>query len=78
MTAATRRLLAVLPLAVFATCIASAPEGAGGSALPTADIYPTNFDYLVLASMADAQQPFTMAGFRSRTRTESEIDPSGR
>jgi hypothetical protein len=66
MTAATRRLLAGLPLAVFATCIASAPQGAGGSVLPAADIYPTNFDYLVLASIADSQQPFTMARFHSR------------
>jgi len=64
--AAARRLLAGVSLAVFAGGIASAPEGAGGSALTATDIYPTNFDYLVLASIADSQQPFTMAGFRSR------------
>jgi hypothetical protein len=68
MTGATRRLLAGLPLAVFASCIASAPDGAGGSVLSAADTYPTNFDYLVLASIADSQQPFTMAGFRSSAR----------
>jgi len=70
--AATRRLLAGLSLAVFASCVASAPEGAGGSALTATDIYPTNFDYLVLASIADSQQPFTMAGFHSRGHTTGD------
>jgi hypothetical protein len=65
MTAAARRIAAVIPLAVIASCIASNCDGAGGSLAGTLNLYPTTFDYLVLASIADSQQPFTMAGYRS-------------
>jgi hypothetical protein len=69
MTDAARRLAAVFPLAIIATSIvASAPVGAGAAAPQATDIYPTQFDYLVLASIADSQQPFSMAGYHAMGR----------
>ncbi len=70
MTDAARRLAAVFPLAIIASSIASTSAGAGaGASTPRAtDIYPTQFDYLVLASIADSQQPFAMAGYRAKGR----------
>jgi hypothetical protein len=56
---AAARLAAVFPLTILASSIASTSEGAGGAI----DIYPTKFDYLVLASIADSQQPFAMARY---------------
>jgi hypothetical protein len=70
MTAAARRIAAVLPLAFIASGIASICDGAGESMSGTPDIYPTRFDYLVLASIADSRQPFALAGYRARRNTE--------
>jgi hypothetical protein len=73
MTATARRIAAaVIPLAVFASCIASTSDGAGSPLSRTRDGYPTNFDYLVLASIADSQQPFTMAGYHSTSSARPE------
>jgi hypothetical protein len=66
MTDAARRIAAaVIPLAVMASGVASTRGGAAGSVPRSLDGYPTNFDYLVLASIADSQQLFAMTGYHS-------------
>jgi hypothetical protein len=62
----------VLCAVVFASCLAAASENASGShAYPDLGS-PTNFDYLVLASIADSPRFLAMAGFRSMAMQRAE------
>jgi hypothetical protein len=73
MNVAARRIAAVIPLALIASGIASTCDGAGDSISGTLNIYPTNIDYLVLASIADSPQPFAITGYRSNIRTAPQV-----
>jgi hypothetical protein len=58
----------VVPVALFAGHLAALPDD-DRARRACADIgAPTNFDYLVLASIADSPRLPSMAGFRFRTR----------
>ena len=61
----TRNFLAVTAL-MFAGCFAAASDDALSSGACCSR--PTNFDYLMLASIADSQNLFAMAGYRSTAR----------
>jgi hypothetical protein len=63
----TRNFLAVTAV-MFAGCFAAASNDAFDSSACCGVGRPTNFDYLVLASIADSPQLFAMAGYRSTTR----------
>jgi hypothetical protein len=68
----TRRFIAI-PVVVFASCLAAASANPPS---PRADDGPSNFDYLVLASIADSPHLAALAGSRSAAgrRSESEAD----
>jgi hypothetical protein len=70
------RLSCGLGVLIFASCLAAASDEAARSRV-CADPCggPTNFDYLILASMADSRHPLAMAGYRRDTtyRTALEI-----
>jgi hypothetical protein len=38
------------------------------AAVPAAEKAPSNFDYLILASLVDSQQPFVLARYRPRSQ----------
>ena len=60
------RILAVLP----ALCLSFVAAALDSTSLSNA--LPTSFDYLVLASLSDSQQPFSMvAGYRRVPATSS-------
>jgi hypothetical protein len=63
----TRNFLALTAL-MFAGCFAAASDDASNSSACCDLGRPTNFDYLVLASIADSPQLFAMAGYRSTAR----------
>jgi hypothetical protein len=62
-----RNFLVVTAL-MFAGCFAVASDDASSSSARSSSGTPTNFDYLVLASIADSPHLFTMAGYRSAAR----------
>jgi hypothetical protein len=60
---------------IFAGCLAAASEHASQSpAYPDLD-GPTNFDFLVLASIADSPRFLAMAGYRSMAMQRAEPAP---
>jgi hypothetical protein len=68
------RISLALAVAMWASSLAAASDNpreyhAAGDLPPPAGSEPkllSRLDYLVLASMADSMQPFTMAGYRDR------------
>jgi hypothetical protein len=62
-----RNFLAVIAL-MFAGCFAAASDDASSASAYSNAGSPTNFDYLVLASIADSPHLFSMAGYRSTAR----------
>jgi hypothetical protein len=62
-----RNFLAVTAL-MFAGCFAAASDDASSASAYSNSGSPTNFDYLVLASIADSPHLFAMAGYRSTAR----------
>jgi hypothetical protein len=65
----------VLRAVVFASCLAAASENASSSRVSPDLGRPTNFDYLVLASMADSPRFLALAGFRSMAMQRVESAP---
>src|SRR5258708_40267876 len=64
-TKSLTRLLA-LPTVIFASCLAAASAAPlDAHACSSAVNGPSNFDYLVLASLADSPHLLAMAGYRS-------------
>jgi hypothetical protein len=71
------RLFIAIPAVVFASCLAAAWADSSNPPACAGLNGPSNFDYLVLASIADAPNLAAMAGYRSTPaqrsdRTESE------
>lgn len=66
-----RGLFLALP-AVFIAAWFAVADDTGGPSDPGG---PSNFDYLVLASMADSPQLHAMAGFRSSASQRDEPTP---
>ena len=65
-TKSLTRIILAFPAVIFAGCLAAAsavPLDARAS--PSAVKGPSNFDYLVLASLADSPHLLAMAGYRS-------------
>jgi hypothetical protein len=81
------RILLALPLAIFASSLAAASDNpmaprAAGEPPARASGQPrvlSKFDYLVLASMADSKQLFTMAGYQGSgsAHPSTAVDASG-
>jgi hypothetical protein len=79
------RILLALSAVIFAGYLAAASDGPGylaaasegaASMRPLADLgSPTNFDYLVLASIADSPHFLAMAGYRSIAMQRAELPP---
>jgi hypothetical protein len=68
----TRIFRAFFPAVIFAGCLttaSAAPPYQHSCAGPGG---PSNFDYLVLASMADSPHLLAMAGYRSAAEQRSE------
>jgi hypothetical protein len=65
----------VLCAVVFASCLAAASEKASSSRACPDLGSPTNFDYLVLASIADSPRFLAMAGYRSIAMQRAEPAP---
>jgi hypothetical protein len=69
------RIFLALSAVIFAGYLAAASDGAA-SLRPRADLgSPTNFDYLVLASIADSPHFLAMAGYRSIAMQRAELPP---
>jgi len=60
---------------MFAGCFAAASNDAAGTGARSSPGNPTNFDYLVLASIADSPRLFAMAGYRSTASSPGEPAP---
>jgi hypothetical protein len=81
------RIFLVLPLAILASSLAAASdnpmESRAAGKLParasSQSKSPSKFDYLVLASMADSKQLFTMAGYHGSVgaHTGTMVEASG-
>ena len=70
------RTWVVLCAVVLASCLAAASEsGSNSSACPDLG-RATNFDFLVLASIADSPRFLAMAGYRSIAMQRSEPAPA--
>jgi hypothetical protein len=67
------RLLAALCVLLTAGCLGGAPRDAHSRVPEGVAAAPTQLDYLVLASMADATQPLTMAAYRPARAEPSEV-----
>jgi hypothetical protein len=61
------RLFFGLCAAIFAAYMAAASAGGSGWRKCADQRVPTNFDYLVLASMADSRHPLAMASYQTAT-----------
>jgi hypothetical protein len=61
-----RRFLAGVPLLILGSCISSAcPEFSEAQRLSPASNRPSEFDYVVLASIADSSYPLGMSSYES-------------
>src|SRR5216684_7377459 len=69
------RIFLALSTVVFASCLAAASDEAPRPRAYADLSSPTNFDYLVLASMADSPRFLAMAGYRSTARQRTELPP---
>ena len=67
----TRMLVALFPAVIFASWLAVASAVPSARACASAD-GPSNFDYLVLASIADSPHLLAMAGYRSAAEQRGE------
>jgi hypothetical protein len=69
------RIFLALSAVIFASYLAAASDDAA-SLRPRTDLgSPTNFDYLVLASIADSPHFLAMAGYRSIAMQRAELPP---
>jgi hypothetical protein len=67
------RTLFVLCAVIFASCLAAASDGASNSRACARFGGATNFDFLVLASIADSPRFLAMAGYRSMAIQRAEL-----
>src|ERR1700736_3215884 len=65
----------VLCAVIFASCLATASDDTSSSRACAALTGPTNFDYLVLASIADSPRFLAMAGYRKIAMQGAELPP---
>jgi hypothetical protein len=59
------RIFISIPAVVFASCLATASADPASTHACAGLHGPSNFDYVVLASMADSPHLLAMAGYRS-------------
>ena len=71
---ALTRTWLVLCAVVCASCFAAASDNASSRAYPDLGT-PTNFDFLVLASIADSPRFLAMAGYRSIAMQRAGLAP---
>jgi hypothetical protein len=71
-TKSLTRIILALPALIFASCLAAASAAPlNARACPSAVNGPSNFDYLVLASLADSPHLLAMAGYHSTAEQRS-------
>jgi hypothetical protein len=77
-TKSLTRIFITFPAVIFASCLAAASAAPPSARACGAAEGPSNFDYLVLASIADSPQLLAMAGYRSAAeqRTEPKLHPA--
>jgi hypothetical protein len=68
----TRIFIALFPAVIFASCLAAASATPSDARACASVGGPSNFDYLVLASMADSPHLLAMAGYRSTAEQRGE------
>jgi hypothetical protein len=66
------RLFIAIPVVVFASCLAAVSANSSSPQERAGVDGPSNFDYLVLASIADSPNLAAMAGYRSAAGQCSE------
>jgi hypothetical protein len=59
------KMFVAMPVAILASCLAAASDVPSESHACAAAGTPSNFDYLVLSSIADAPHMLSLAGYRS-------------
>ena len=69
------RIFFALPAVIFACCLAAAVADPSSARACADHAHPSNFDYLVLASMADSPHLLAMARYRSTARQHSASSP---
>ena len=69
-TKSLTRIFVAFPAVLFASCLAAA--SAAASDARTSLNGPSNFDYLVLASIADSPHLLAMSGYRSTAEQRGE------
>ena len=71
-TKSLTRIFVAFPAVIFASCLAAASAAASDARSCASVNGPSNFDYLVLASMADSPHLLAMAGYRSTAEQRGE------
>ncbi len=77
-TQSLRRIFIAVPAIIFASCLATASADPSSARAFTSVNSPSNFDYLVLASIADSPQLLAMSGYRSagEQRSDPKLHPA--
>jgi hypothetical protein len=71
------RVFIALPSVIFASCLAAASVDYSSPHVCAAHNRPSNFDYLVLASIADSPHLPAMASYRSTGGQRNASMPTG-
>jgi len=72
------RVFIALPSVIFASCLAAASVDSSSPHACAALNRPSNFDYLVLASIADSPHLLTMASYRlTGTQRDASLPIAG-
>jgi hypothetical protein len=66
------RIFIGFPAVIFASCLAAASAAPADARACASVDGPSNFDYLVLASIADSPHLLAMAGYRSTAEQRGE------
>jgi len=69
------RMFFALSAGIFASCLVSASDGAAGLCACADAGSPSNFDYLVLASLADSPRLLAMASYRTTVSQHKDPGP---
>jgi hypothetical protein len=79
------RILFALSAGIFASCLLAAPEDLLAAPEDDAGLHacadlggPSNFDYVVLASLADSPHLLAMASFRAAASRQKDLGPCQR
>lgn len=78
MSSGTRSLIRIftaIPIVVLASSLAAATVNPAGARACAGRQGPSNFDYLVLASIADSPNLLAMAGYRSTAAKRGDLKP---